>query len=77
MKYAFDGADVLKLTIILKNVDNTYYLNISDNGPGFNFEKGSVKEGSIGLMLIKSLVEQLEGRLKVNSEGRTTYEIYF
>ncbi len=77
LKYAFDGAEVLKLTIILKNIDDTYYLNISDNGPGFDFEKGSVKEGSIGLMLIKSLVEQLEGRLKVNSEGRTTYEIYF
>ncbi len=77
LKYAFDGAEVLKLTIILKTVDNTYYLNISDNGPGFDFKKGSVKEGSIGLMLIKSLVEQLEGRLKVNSEGRTSYEIYF
>ena len=77
LKYAFDGVNVLKIAITLKNIDDTYYLNISDNGPGFNFEKGSVKEGSIGLMLIKNLVEQLEGKLKVNSEGETSYEIYF
>jgi len=77
-KYAFNGEGKFELSVILKSIeDNKFYLYIADNGPGFNSTNNSQKQGSIGLKLIKGLVEQIDGRVKIITENKTAYEIYF
>ncbi len=77
-KYAFNGEGKFELSVILKSIeDNKFYLYIADNGPGFNSTNNSQKQGSIGLKLIKGLVEQIDGRVKIRTENKTAYEIYF
>jgi PAS domain S-box-containing protein len=77
-KYAYREEKIFELSVILKNIDSDkMYMNISDNGPGFNDDETEAKEGSIGLMLIRGLVDQIDGRLEISTEDRTVYEIYF
>ena len=77
-KHAYKEGTEFKFSVIIKNIhDNKMYLSISDNGPGFNEDDAEKKEGSIGLMLIRGLVDQIRGRLKITTKGKTEYEIYF
>jgi len=77
-KYAFKVDELFELSVILRIMDeDRFYLYIADNGPGFNSKNESVREGAIGLKLIKGLVEQIDGRLKITAEDKTAYEIYF
>jgi two-component sensor histidine kinase len=53
-----------------------YVLSISDNGSGFDPEK--INKDTLGLMLIESLANQLDGKLSLSSgpEG-TAYALEF
>lgn len=63
------------LSISLSQRDQTIYLNISDDGSGFDYETAKEK-GGIGLKSIESRVQYLEGAVKAESnDGGTTYEI--
>ncbi|MDA3939687.1 MAG: response regulator [Spirochaetia bacterium] len=77
-KHAYRDSREFALSVILKQIDTKkMYMSISDNGPGFNAEDNAVKEGSIGLILIRCLVDQIDGSLEIITEGKTVYEIYF
>lgn len=41
------------------------------------YENEAPAEGKIGLMLIQNLLSQIKGSLKMDTEGRTFYEILF
>lgn len=77
LKHAFDGYDKGEIQIILEKKVDTYTLTVKDNGIGlpkdFNFEETS----SLGILLIKSLVNQLEGKMKVEVNGGTIVTINF
>ena len=77
LKHAFDGYDKGEIQIILEKKVDTYTLTVIDNGIGlpkdFNFEETS----SLGILLIKSLVNQLEGKMKVEVNGGTIVTINF
>jgi PAS domain S-box-containing protein len=77
LKHAFNGYDNGEIKIILeKNVD-TYTLTVKDNGiglpKGLNFEETT----SLGVLLINSLVNQLEGKMNVEVNGGTIVVISF
>ena len=74
-KYAYKEGKILELSVILKTIDNKMNLNISDNGTGFNADEPEQKEGSIGMMIIRSLVNQIDGKMEIIAEGKTEYEI--
>jgi PAS domain S-box-containing protein len=77
-KHAYRDSTEFALSVILKQIDtDKMYMSISDNGPGFNVEDNAEKEGSIGLMLIRSLIDQIDGSLKITTKEKTIYEIYF
>jgi PAS domain S-box-containing protein len=77
-KHAYREGKAFELSVILKDIDtDKMYMCISDNGPGFNEDETTAKEGSIGLMLIRGLVDQIDGRLKITTKDKTVYEIYF
>ena len=78
LKYAFDEKDNGKIDIILKYCENDQYMiTIKDNGAGFpeNIDFRNTK--SLGMQLVNTLVNQIDGKIdKINSKG-TTFTISF
>ncbi|PIB35108.1 hypothetical protein BFP72_06720 [Reichenbachiella sp. 5M10] len=65
-KYAFDGSRTdNRLTISCKVDAECLELVIADNGKGYNPEE--IKQGAIGLDLVKDMVRQLRGEMTVDS----------
>ena len=77
LKHAFNEYDKGEIQIILEKNGDTYTLTVKDNGVGlpkdFNFEETS----SLGILLINSLVNQLDGKMKVEVNGGTIVTINF
>ena len=73
LKHAFNGYDKGEIKIILEKNDETYKLTIKDNGiglpKGFNLKETT----SLGILLINSLVNQLEGKIYVEVNGGTLF----
>lgn len=79
LKYAFPDNQKGVLSMEIKENDNKIELNIRDNGVGmpenFDFDKND----SLGLQLVFTLVEQLDGEVRFNSKPNkgTEYLITF
>jgi PAS domain S-box-containing protein len=77
LKYAYKGRKKGKLIVELKEQDNQIHLRIADDGvglpPNFKFEKND----SLGVQLVYSLTEQLDGTIQVDSEKGTSFLITF
>ncbi len=70
IKYALSNADNGIISIKLKSFEkNCYSLVIKDNGKGFPAEINVDESESLGIMLIKTLTEQLQGTIKFNSNN--------
>jgi two-component sensor histidine kinase len=50
---------------------------IGDNGIGLPPDLDLVKTGSLGLKLVNVLVNQLDGKVKLNDNGGAEFEITF
>lgn len=78
LKYAFphgrEGTIYLK---IKKTIDDKYVLLLGDNGVGLppNFDLESTD--TLGLRLVHSLVNQIDGKLKIRKSKGTCFEIEF
>lgn len=66
----------LRLEIDFKNSNGMLLLKVRDNGPGFNFDK-SIPGDSLGLELVKSLAEQIDGKYTISNQNGCCFEIYF
>jgi PAS domain S-box-containing protein len=69
-QHALDEIEEGKLDILFESLnDNKIQLTVSDNGPGFSLEESSDETSSVGLSILKSLVEyELNGTLSINSD---------
>lgn len=82
-KYAFPDDFInknsdLTLKVIMKKIEGSkYFLSISDNGIGMPKDIDIDKIESLGLKLIYSIVEQLNGEIEINTEHGTSYKIIF
>lgn len=78
LKYAFTGKDSGILVILVKKHEDGFVrMEIADNGTGFGpgFDLGSVS--TLGLQLVQSLVEQIEGSLEVKDDNGVNFIIKF
>jgi two-component sensor histidine kinase/HAMP domain-containing protein len=83
LKYAFTGIETdnyneHNITLCLKKLSpNMYALSVSDTGIGlpenFNIEETE----SLGLKLVTSLVQQIDGKLEVHPKDKTEFKITF
>jgi two-component sensor histidine kinase/HAMP domain-containing protein len=83
LKYAFkndDNDDRTERRILIKlkkYIDDEYMISVSDNGNGlpdnFNIEETE----SLGLKLVTSLIQQIEGKLEVHPKNNTEFKITF
>ncbi|EKF84942.1 histidine kinase dimerization/phosphoacceptor domain -containing protein [Methanobacterium formicicum] len=75
LKYAFpDGEGEIR--ICLEFMDDTLHLTISDNGIGLT-ENDYLENKSLGMQLIQTLTNQLDGELELDIEQGTQYKISF
>ena len=77
LKYAFNNEEGM-LTLNIEELDNNLIqLTISDNGIGFPEDISFENTNSLGLDLIKTLAEQLEGNVIFKNAGGAHYTITF
>ncbi len=74
IKYAFEKSEYPTIEIKGEKTEGMYHLRIADNGCGFDEQSNS---HSIGLRLVKSLVQQINGSIERLSMKGTAYQISF
>jgi two-component sensor histidine kinase len=77
IKYAFPSKQEGQITVGLEEKDETIYLRIEDNGIGLPKDFDMMKTDTLGLQLVSTLVEQLDGEIKVRNHQGTKYLITF
>jgi two-component sensor histidine kinase len=78
LKYAFPEDNKGIVFVGLKDKKDYYELTVSDDGVGIpeniNFEE---TPETLGLMLVNSLISQLDGSIEFNQDYKTEFKIYF
>ncbi|MFQ5335796.1 MAG: sensor histidine kinase, partial [Flavobacteriales bacterium] len=78
LKHAFIGTDRGKIFIQFEQTEGSKYkLVIGDNGIGMSGDKMPEQSRSLGMELIKSFVEQLDGTIERVRRPGTVYRIVF
>lgn len=76
-KHAFSSVNEGKLLVSLKEQDQWISIQISDNGPGIPKDV-DLNDDSLGMMLIKTFTQQLNGEIDITSNGTgTTFSLVF
>lgn len=77
LKYAFKGKKSGEIFIGITEKGKTISIRIEDNGAGLPKGFNYLKTETLGLQLVVTLVEQLDGQLELKSEKGTKYLITF
>lgn len=75
IKHAFPDSMKGFINVNLKSENNTVYLEVKDNGVGFNSDLDFRNTNSLGLQLVSTLIDQIEGDLKFKSEKNKGTEV--
>ena len=78
LKHAFNHANAGRIRIAFhRNGDNLNILKVADTGTGFPSNVDFRNATSFGLQLVNTLVEQLQGKLDLNSDRGTEFTVTF
>lgn len=77
MKYAFKGIDERELTIEITDREGHVRILVADNGIGLPADFRYEESDSLGVQLVYTLVEQLDGTIEVDAESGTRFLITF
>lgn len=77
MKYAFEGRKKGIIYLELKEKNSTITLVVGDNGVGLTKEFDINQTETLGLQLVMTLVEQLDGNIKIETKQGIKYFITF
>jgi two-component system, sensor histidine kinase PdtaS len=77
LKHAFPNEMKGCILISLKAKGNKYELTICDNGIGLPKELVINNLESLGLLLVKNLTDQIDGRIYINNNNGTEFKIVF
>jgi len=78
IKHAFPEGRKGIITVSLRNTDDEdIRLTVEDNGIGISEESFLRRDQSLGMVLVETLVKQLNGTLSFNTEGGTEFIIRF
>lgn len=78
LKHAFPDNQKGEITIqFMKRADKQFHLIVRDNGVGFPKNIDFQKTASLGIQLVNSLVNQLEGSIELHGSGGTEFRIDF
>ncbi len=76
-KHAFKGLEKGIIKVLLFQDNGTFHLQIQDNGVGLGKKSPEQLKSSLGIQLVYTLVDQLEGGLVVKSAQGTSFLITF
>ncbi|MCL5035898.1 MAG: PAS domain S-box protein [Chloroflexi bacterium] len=77
LKYAFPGNRKGRISIVLNNDKEKFILAIKDDGVGMPANIDYKKTDTLGLQLVKTLAEQLDGNIELIRERGTEFKIEF
>ncbi len=77
LKYAFPVGKQGKIDITIREKDGNISINISDSGKGLPKEIDFRNTESLGLQLVVSLVEQINGKIRLDTKKGTKFTIEF
>jgi PAS domain S-box-containing protein len=77
LKYAFPVGKQGKIDIAIRKKASNITINISDNGKGLPKEIDFRNTESLGLQLVVSLVEQINGKIRLDTKKGTKFTIEF
>jgi two-component sensor histidine kinase len=77
LKYAFPVGKKGKIDIVIREKGGNIAINISDNGKGLPKEIDFRNTESLGLQLVVSLVEQINGKIRLDTKKGTKFTIEF
>lgn len=78
LKYGFKNQSNPLICIEMKEIaTGNFILNYSDNGSGLSSEETLSKPSTLGLMLVKNLVKQLNGKIKITNQNGLHFNISF
>jgi PAS domain S-box-containing protein len=80
LKHAFSDGGEGKILIDIKPLDSNgekISLTVSDNGSGFPENIDYKNTETLGLQLVNTLVDQLDGTIELNTNGKTEFNIVF
>jgi two-component sensor histidine kinase len=77
LKYAFPDGRQGEIRVRLQGGSDELDLVISDNGVGFPKNVSFESSGSLGLTLVRSLTEQLKGKIGYGGQAGTEFHIKF
>jgi two-component sensor histidine kinase len=76
-KHAFKNLDIGKIEIFIEREKNLFLMRIVDNGAGFEYKDKIESSNSLGLILIQSLSEQLDGTFQYFGHKGTDFRMLF
>ncbi len=77
LKYAFEVTGSGEVKIVLNQLEDEVILIIEDNGKGFPTTIDFRDTESLGMQLVVSLVDQIDGEITLESRSGTKYELRF
>ena len=77
IKYAFPNDRKGEIKIKLEEIENVIHLIVEDNGIGLPEDFNIEKLESLGLQLVVSLTEQLNGNIEIFKSNGTKFLITF
>ena len=77
LKYAFPDNRNGEIFVKLYSRDDNFYLEIGDTGKGFPKDLDFKKTESLGLQIVTTLVDQLNGYIKMVKKLGTVFSIRF
>ncbi len=76
-KHAFKDGEEGMFKINFREQDETIHMSVGDNGQGLPDDFDLESTNSLGMTLVRTLTNQLEGEITVNSNGGTEFSIRF
>ena len=77
LQHAFPGGMEGEIRIELRSEENQSVQMVSDNGVGFPKDFDLRNTGTLGMELVRTLVDQLEGTIELDRSGGTAIKIMF
>jgi len=77
LKYAFPDGRTGGVTVALQHANEAYTLTVADDGVGFPADVDFRATDSLGMQLVVTLVNQLEGTIDLSRENGTAFVISF
>lgn len=77
IKYAFPDGREGNIVIKMHIKDGYYVLSVEDDGVGFPEEIDFVNPNTLGLQIVQTLTQQLDGNIELETNGFTRFKISF